>query len=445
MRSKIYILISIVSFGLQLLIAQPEKEHSGGLSQHSLDYELVNKWKEDAIIRKVDSIITNGIINKAFPGAQVLVAVKGEIVFHKPYGFHTYDSLQPTGLNDLYDLASITKITGPLPIIMKLYDEGLLDLDEPFSTYWPSWKRIPDKRDLTLRQILAHQAGLRPYIVFKDEVLKNDQLRPRFIRREKNHRFRKQAYKEMFISDRLARLIFKRIDRSSVSQDKSYRYSGLAYQIFPEVISQLTSNSYEYYLQKHFLIPMGATGLLFNPESKNIPYLTVPTEYDSTFRKDLVRGWVHDENAALMGGVSGNAGLFGSAKDLLKMMQLYLNFGEYEGQRYLAEKTVREFTRRQYPENNNRRGLGFDKPSINNHELELKDSYPAPEASPDSFGHSGFTGTFAWADPKYQMVYIFLSNRVYPSRSYRNLYELNIRTAVQQVFYRALITSESFN
>ncbi|MGI9546074.1 MAG: serine hydrolase domain-containing protein, partial [Flavobacteriaceae bacterium] len=139
------------------------------------------------------------------------------------------------------------------------------------------------------------------------------------------------------------------------------------------------------------------------------------------------------------------AGLFGTADDLLKMMQLYLNFGLYEGQRYLAETTVREFTRIQYPENQNRRGLGFDKPLINNNQLDLEAAYPAPEASIESFGHSGFTGTFVWVDPKYQMVYIFLSNRVYPDRSHRKLYELNVRTTVQQQFYKAFIKSESVN
>lgn len=177
----------------------------------------------------------------------------------------------------------------------------------------------------------------------------------------------------------------------------------------------------------------------FNPKTKNYQNNIVPTEVDTLFRHELTKDWVHDENAALLGGVSGNAGLFASATDLAKMMQMYMNYGSYGGKRYLSEATVKEFTKVQYLENENRRGLIFDKPDLNNHELTLADSYPAPSASPDSFGHSGFTGTFVWADPKTQLVYIFLSNRVYPSRSHANIYKFNIRSAVRQVFYDSLI------
>jgi CubicO group peptidase (beta-lactamase class C family) len=176
----------------------------------------------------------------------------------------------------------------------------------------------------------------------------------------------------------------------------------------------------------------------FNPKTKNYQNNIVPTEIDTLFRHELTKDWVHDENAALLGGVSGNAGLFASATDLAKIMQMYMNYGSYDGKRYLSEATVKEFTKVQYPENENRRGLIFDKPDLNNHELTLADSYPAPSASPDSFGHSGFTGTFVWADPKTQLVYIFLSNRVYPSRAHANIYKYNIRSAVQQVFYDAI-------
>jgi len=163
----------------------------------------------------------------------------------------------------------------------------------------------------------------------------------------------------------------------------------------------------------------------------------VPTEVDAVFRKSLTKGWVHDENAALLGGVSGNAGLFATATDMVKILQLYLQKGTYGGNRYFKERTLTEFTKVQYPENKNRRGLGFDKPLLNNSTRALKDAYPAPEVSVESFGHSGFTGTFVWADPKNQLVFIFLSNRVYPTRKNRNLYLLNIRPALQQVFYQA--------
>ena len=196
--------------------------------------------------------------------------------------------------------------------------------------------------------------------------------------------------------------------------------------------------SYDAYLNQNFYLPLGASTLGFTPKTKNFPNKIVPTEWDSLFRHSLTQGWVHDENAALLGGISGNAGLFGTATDLAKLMQMYQNYGAFKGHRLITETTLREFTRVQYPDNDNRRGLGFDKPLLGNDTLSLEAAYPAPEVSPQSFGHSGFTGTFVWADPKNQLVFIFLSNRVYPTREHRMLYDLNIRGALQQVFYQSI-------
>ena len=387
---------------------------------------------------KVDSIITNGIKNEAFPGAQVLVAKSGKIIFHKAYGFHTYDSLQAVALDDLYDLASVTKITAALPAIKKLVDEGKLNLDTPFSTYWKRWQGEKDKEDLTLREILAHQAGLNPYIVFLNKVIKkNGRLKKRFVKKAQKSGFENQAYPGLFVKSRFNRKMYRMIDRSKVSDEKKYRYSGLTFLIFPQLIEQLTGTSYEDYVSQNFYIPLGATTMGFRPMTKNYPNKIVPTEVDTLFRHSLTQGWVHDENASLLGGVSGNAGLFAAATDLAKLMQMYMQFGQYGGKRYLSEETVKEFIRVQYPENDNRRGLGFDKPALDNANLPLADAYPAPEVSPQSFGHSGFTGTFVWADPENELVYIFLSNRVYPTREHSNIYKLNIRSAVQQVFYNA--------
>jgi CubicO group peptidase (beta-lactamase class C family) len=232
------------------------------------------------------------------------------------------------------------------------------------------------------------------------------------------------------------------INRSQVSKDKTYSYSGLAFLIFPDLIQQLTGHSYEYYLQKHFFLPLGTPSLGFTPKHTSLVNAVIPTEYDDRYRKSLVQGWVHDENASLLGGISGNAGLFGTAHDLHKLMQLYQNYGTLEGERYFSEVTLREFTKVQYPENKNRRGLGFDKPLLDNRERSLQEAYPAPSASMESFGHSGFTGTFVWADPVNQLVFIFLSNRVYPTREHRNLYDLNIRTSLQQLFYSYFIGNE---
>ncbi|MGB5646567.1 MAG: serine hydrolase [Muriicola sp.] len=387
---------------------------------------------------RVDSIITNGIINEAFPGAQLLVAEKGVIIFHKTYGFHTYDSLQPVKKNDLYDLASLTKILGPLPLLMKLYEEGSIDLDAPFSNYWKSWQGSNDKKNLTLREILAHQAGLTPYIVFLKKVLHNDKLRFRFLRHSPSKKFKKQAFQNLYVADRFQKIMNREIRHSKVDDLKTYKYSGLAFLIFPELIEQLSGHSFSYNLTKEFIFPLEIPSLGYLPRQKNFPNAIVPTEYDDQYRKALVQGWVHDENASLLGGISGNAGLFGTAHDLFRYMQFYQNYGILDGQRLLEEETVKEFTRVQFPENENRRGLGFDKPLLDNASKPLEDAYPAPSASPESFGHSGFTGTFVWADPKNQLVFIFLSNRVFPSREHRQLYDLKIRTRLHQLFYDQL-------
>ncbi|SMC37724.1 serine hydrolase domain-containing protein [Cellulophaga tyrosinoxydans] len=416
--------------------------------ENTLSYASPSEVGMDSIYihAKVDSIITNGIKNKAFPSAQVLVAKNSKIIFHKAYGYHTYDSIQPAALNDLYDLASVTKIFGPLPALMKLVDEGKLDLDQPFSTYWKPWRTTKDKKDITFREILAHQAGLEPYIVFLNAVLKkNGQVKKRFVKSTAKNRFTHQAYDGLFIKDRFNKKMYRTINRSKVLDEKKYLYSGLTFLIFPELITQLTGEDYETYLQNTFYTPLGISTIGFRPKLKNLPNAIVPTEIDTLFRHDVTQAWVHDENAALLGGVSGNAGLFGTAMDAALMMQFYINFGTYANQQLLATNTVKEFTKVQYPENNNRRGLGFDKPYLNNTTLALVDAYPAPEVSADSFGHSGFTGTFVWADPENQLVYIFLSNRVYPSRDHRNIYNLNIRAAIQQVFYKAIKASDQAN
>jgi CubicO group peptidase (beta-lactamase class C family) len=318
---------------------------------------------------------------------------------------------------------------------MKLYEEGKIELDVPFSNYWKPWQNIKDKKDLTLRQILAHQAGLTPYIVFLNKVMRKDDIKSRFLSHRPKGNYQKRAYEDLYVANRFQHKMNRMIRRSKVNDLKEYKYSGLAFLLFPQLIEQLTGHSYEYQLTKEFILPLGTSGLGFLPRQKGFPNAIVPTENDNLYRKALVHGWVHDENASLLGGISGNAGLFGSANDLFRFMQFYQNYGLLEGQRLLKEETVKEFTKVQYPENDNRRGLGFDKPLLDNANRSLEDAYPAPSASPESFGHSGFTGTFVWADPKNQLVFIFLSNRVYPSRTHRNIYELNIRTSLHEIFY----------
>lgn len=438
MRSLLFIL-----FGLFLYVAHSQENASVNLSieaDNILSFANPSEVGLDSLYihNQVDSIMTLGIQKEAFPGAQLLVAKHGKIIFHKTYGFHTYDNIQPVATNDIYDLASVTKITAALPAIMKLHGEGKIELDKPFSHYWEPWQKIDDKKHLTVREVLAHQAGLTPYIIFLNEITrKNGKLKKRWVRDQPNSKFNNQAYENLYIKDNFKKKVYKEINRSTVSDEKKYKYSGLTFLLYPQLVKNMTGMEYSQYLRANFYYPLGNETMGFKPKERGFRNKIVPTEIDTLFRHTLTKDWVHDENAALMGGISGNAGLFATAEDLARLMQMYMNYGEYGGKRYLNEETVKEFIRVQYPENDNRRGLGFDKPLLNNSKLKLKDAYPAPQASADSFGHSGFTGTFVWADPKDQLVFIFLSNRVYPSRDHRKLYSLNIRTALHSVFYQA--------
>lgn len=404
-----------------------------------LEYSLAEKEGLDSnyIHTKVDSIIKRAIKEKAFPGAQVLVAKNNNIIYHQSFGYHTYDSVVPVSNNDLYDLASVTKISGPLPILMQLVDKGKIELDEKFSTYWKDWRHRKNKKDLTVREVLAHQAGLQPYYVFVNEVMKNGHFKRRFVRSKPSRRFPTQIYGGLYINKNFPRKMYKILNRTAVSPVKKYKYSGLSFMLFPKMIQQITGVPYEQYLMDSIYKPLGADHLMFNPKGKYPDSLIVPTEIDTIFRHTLVKSWVHDENASLLGGVSGNAGLFGTAEDLVKLMYMYQSMGVYGGKRFISESTLREFTSIQYPENGNKRGLGFDKPLIGNADLHISKASPAPQVSSESFGHGGFTGTYVWADPVHQIVFIFLSNRVYPNRSHSALYQLNVRPSLQQVFYTA--------
>ncbi|MBT8239320.1 MAG: beta-lactamase family protein [Croceitalea sp.] len=386
---------------------------------------------------KVDSIMQFAIQQKAFPGAQILVLKNDTVAFHKTYGYHNYHGLKPVGPTDLYDLASVTKILGPLPALMKLVDEGKLELDVPFSNYWKAWKHQNDKKDLTLREILSHQAGLTPYIVFASETMRKNGFKTRFIKFKETKNFAKKAYKGMYVKNRFRNKMYRTINRSAVQEKKEYRYSGLAFLLFPQLIENLTGQDYESYMKRTFYDPIQCNTLVYNPRSKALTNAIVPTEIDTIFRKSTVEGYVHDENAALLGGVSGNAGLFGTSDDVGKMMSFFLHLGQLNGRQILSESIVKEFISTSFSEQGNRRGLGFDKPLLGNDTLALADAYPSPKASKSSFGHAGFTGTFVWADPEYQMVFILLTNRVHPFRSQRGLYDLNIRIKLHDLFYSA--------
>ncbi len=408
-------------------------QSEGGLRLKYATPEEVG-WSSKILHQRLDSIVQVGLSHKAYPGAQLLVAKKGKIVFHKAYGFHTYDSLRSVQLDDLYDYASVTKVTGPLPGLMYLHGAGKIDLDQPFHTYWPDWRR-GNKKNLKFREILAHQARLKAWIAYwttsfkRDSTFKNKTFRMRkgggYTVPITDYLFLHENYKE--------KQIYKQIRKSPLNEKPGYVYSGLTFYLYPKMIENLTGKSFTDFTYNTFYRPLGAYTIGYNPMEEFPLAKIVPTERDTFFRMQQIHGRVHDEGAVMMGGVSGNAGLFSTSLDLAKLMQMYMNKGTYGGERYLEEASVNEFTRYQFPEEDNRRGLGFDKPPLT--EEGKANGYVAPSASEESFGHSGYTGTFTWADPKEELIIVFFSNRVYPTRLNRNLYRYNIRPTMHQILY----------
>lgn len=386
--------------------------------------------------QKIDSIANAAIEAKAFPGMQVLIAKNGKVVFHQAYGFHTYENKKNVQLTDIYDFASISKIITALPALMKLHGEGKFDLDQPLKTYFPKFKRS-NKSDLTYREILAHQAGLKPWIPYwTTTIKKNGKYKWRTLKKKQTRNYNIKITDNLYLHKKYKKRIYKAIRKSPVSEVKEYKYSGLAFYLFPEIVSGLTQMDFETYLKEEIYEPIGATTLTYNPQRFFPKERIIPTERDTFFRHTQIHGTVHDEGAIMMGGVSANAGLFGTANDLAKLMQLYLNGGSYGGRQIIAKESINEFTKYQFPENNNRRGLGFDKPLL---EYDFAKSSVAKDASLLSYGHAGYTGTFVWVDPAYDLIYIFFSNRVFPTRNNRKIYEMNIRPNIHQVIYDSMM------
>ncbi len=384
---------------------------------------------------KLDSLAELGIQKKAFPGCQVLVAKEGKIIFNKSYGFFTYENLIPVQNENLYDLASVTKVTAALPVVMKLYDEKKINLDAPFANYFAEFKKTK-KAEMTVRDVLTHQARLQSGIPFWIEPGSNTKLRKGVFQDQPSNDYQVRISSGKYARNDFKNQMISDIIKSPLRTKKEFHYSDLGFSLLPFVAERLTGEPFQEYLNKEFYNSIGVVSLGFKPYQKYPIEQIVPTENDQAFRMELLQGFVHDETAALLGGISGNAGLFSNANDLAKVMQMYLQMGYYGGKQYVSPETIREFTRVQFPKTDNRRALGFDKPNPGN--AGQKNKFPAPDASPESYGHTGFTGTFVWADPENQLLFIFLSNRVYPTRRNSALSDLNIRPAMQQAVYEAI-------
>ena len=386
---------------------------------------------DENILANIDSITLDAIAKKATPGAQVLVAKDGVVVYEKSFGHHTYESEQEVRWDDVYDLASITKIGASLASFMQLVDKGDLDVDDKVSDHLFELKKT-NKKNITFRDMLAHYAQLPAWIPFYTKTLKNGIPDSSYYQTTPSSEFPFQVAQNLYLRKDYPDTVYRIINDAKLLTKKEYKYSDLGYYYMKKLIKLETGKPLEEYTMDNFYRPLGLSTMGFLPRKRIELNRIVPTEDDKIFRKQLVQGDVHDQGAAMLGGVGGHAGLFSNANDLAVMMQLFLNEGQYGGQRYISEKTVKEFTKCQFCKNGNRRGIGFDKP-------EPSGGGPTCECvSMLSFGHTGFTGTMAWADPEKDIVYIFLSNRVYPDAENSKLLKMDVRTKIQQVIYDAI-------
>ncbi|WP_375583575.1 glycoside hydrolase family 3 N-terminal domain-containing protein [Cyclobacterium xiamenense] len=385
-------------------------------------------------LQGIDSLMHLAIREKAIPGAQVLIAKEGKVFYHKAFGHHTYDSLQQVRIDDLYDLASITKISTSLAAFMHLKGLGKFDENQTLGTYLPA-ARGTNKEDLRYRDILTHQARLRAWIPFwMSTVRKNGSFKWFTMKADSSRRFPIRVADDLYIHRNYHRKIYKEILASPLNEKPGYVYSDLSFILAPRVIEAITGEKFYDYLKQNLYEPLGAGTLTFNPYQAYPLDRIVPTEVDTAFRKQLLHGTVHDEGAAMLGGVSGHAGLFGTSNDLAKLMHLYLYDGNYAKQQLIAPGVVSAYSKCVFCEEGNYRGMGFDRPNRPGD----PSGNAAASAPASSFGHSGFTGTYTWIDPENELVYVFLSNRVYPSRENRNIYRLNVRTSVLEQVYQAL-------
>lgn len=408
---------------------------------------------EDAGIRSVafnadiDSIVNNALAKGAFPGCNILVAKDGKVILKKAYGYQTFDKRTPVRTDDLYDLASVTKVSGGLPGILKLYDEGKIDLDKLVADYFLDWKNKlfhrSNKSDITVRELYTHQSGLVPFISFYRETMKDGNPSPKWysIRPDAKHTL--FVAPGMYLKTSFLKTVYRDIRKSPLKTRGKYVYSDLPLVITPKIVENISGSDFRKFVDDNFYKPLGAYELTYLPLEKFRRDKIAPTENDRYYRFQQLQGSVHDESAAVLGGVSGNAGLFASANDLGKLMEMYLQMGTYGGKQYVSEATMKKFTSVQFPQTGNRRGLIFDKPALNNSSLKPDDTYPCPEASPESFGHFGYTGTFVWMDPKYNLMYIFLTNRVYPTRNNNLISSMNIRTDILSAIYRNIESSKT--
>ncbi len=388
-----------------------------------------------AKLEDIDDLVEEAIKIKATPGAVVLVAKDGKVVFHKAYGHHTYSRRIPVERNDIYDLASITKIAATTISTMKLYDQGRINIYQPLSDYLPELKAT-NKAGLSIYDIMAHRAGLRPWIPFFEQTVTKSKRNPRpsqkFYRKTAAGEFNTQVTNRLFMLDAFRDSIWQQIRQSELRANREYKYSDLGFYMLGDMVGRISGVPIERYAQEQFYQPLGLVTATYNPNKKFPNSRIVPSEEDKYFRRQRIQGYVHDMGAAMLGGVSGHAGLFSNANDLAVIMQMLLNDGYYGGKQYLSPETVRLFTTRH--SSDTRRGIGFDMKELS----ARRNQNMSQLASASTFGHLGFTGTCTWADSENDIIFVFLSNRTYPSMHNNKLGARDYRPRIQEIVYEAM-------
>ena len=380
------------------------------------------------IEKSIDSLINSSIKLNAFPGAQLYIK-KGNYEYKKSYGFHTYDSLTKVEDDHLFDLASITKSLAGTLAIMKMKDDYNFDIDKNLKYYLKDFNKTK-QGETSIKDLLSHTSGWRPYISHQQYLVKgNGKLKKKFVKKSLSKKFSNQLSRSLYIKNNYYKVIKKRIKKTELNNVGTYRYSGLFFCLIPEITKNLSGENFDKYLNDKFYSPMDLSAT-FNPLNKYSIEKIVPTEIDNNFRKELIQGTVHDETAAIMGGISANAGLFSNAEDLSVILKMILNKGIHNNKQMIDSETVELFTKNHIKNDSlNNRGLGFDKVRI----VSENKVYPNEKLSFKSFGHTGFTGTMFWVDPEKDLILVLLTNRVYPNRDEGNFYKVDVRNKLFEI------------
>lgn len=386
---------------------------------------------KSSALARIDSIANYGIEQGAYPGCVVLAAKDGKVFYQKAFGYHTYDKTRKTQITDIYDLASVTKVSATITSLMKLSDENKFNVNEKLGKYLPEILDSSVYAKTLLKKMLTHEAGFVDWIPFFMKVYKNGKYDPKVFRTKPEKGFTTRIHDNLYILDTYEDTIFKTIKKTPLRGSFGYKYSDLGYYFLKRVVNKQTGKPLNKYAYESFYKPLGLQTMGYLPRERFPLERIPPTEDDKTFRNTLIHGDVHDQGAAMVGGVGGHAGLFADANDVGVLFQMMMNYGTYGGERYIKETTLREWTKCQYCVDN-RRGIGFDRPTMSS-------KGPTCDCvSALSFGHTGFTGITAWSDPESKIVYVFLSNRSNPVAENPKIINLGIRTRIQQVIYDAV-------